>query len=628
MKRSVVTVLMALTMLSTTRHVSAQRVDEPQWADYGAYVSAYEARKDSIIQFYANQIPSDDLTRGGYIQIAARLTAEQDSAWVAARIDSLLSAKPRGDMFWMFPFVTAWFAGKDHLPAETLARMRDRWRTYMPYRGDTENHWALYYATLYLMTEQFPDDGPDQWFNGKSSEENRVEAADYLRAWAHLTFTIGKGEYDSPHYLKVYLTPTVLLAAYAEDPEMRQLGEIMLEYTLADWLVENVGGLYGGAHSRVYEREAIEPAKTAASAFGWLLLGQGPQRPTGESYIFAQTGYLLPDILYRIATDRRAAYTQYERKRTRHRIRHSDVANQQVFKTSHVRYEYILGSSQGGLLQPIQQQSWSLLWREDNPTGIHNSLFTVHPYSSAREGTMYFAEPFHMVTELIVRSKREYDSPDKWTGGSPYEHIYQFEDALFALYDIPSSDRHPFVNGFFSKDLSDLKETDSGWIIARGGESYIGFYPLGRYDWEETDLGDRRWRGQSGQNGAVVQAAPMRAFASFEDFEAALADRIPMIRPEAFEVIYQDLAGNDLRATYGQGLRVNGVDQSYETWPLFDGPYLRALNGIDDQTLRTTSTSSADEAYEMEPFILEMQHGRQIRRLDLSTLTIQEEVRP
>jgi len=42
------------------------------------------------------------------------------------------------------------------MPIELKQKMRDLWRTYTPYRGDTENHWAMYYTALYLITQIYP----------------------------------------------------------------------------------------------------------------------------------------------------------------------------------------------------------------------------------------------------------------------------------------------------------------------------------------------------------------------------------------------------------------------------------------------------------------------------------------
>jgi len=50
----------------------------------------------------------------------------------------------------------------------------------MPYRGDTENHWLLYYTSLYLMAQMYPDQPGDTWFTGKSSAENMADARQQL----------------------------------------------------------------------------------------------------------------------------------------------------------------------------------------------------------------------------------------------------------------------------------------------------------------------------------------------------------------------------------------------------------------------------------------------------------------
>ncbi len=579
---------------------------QPRSVTRADYVEAYQARRDSLLRFYAYRYDATDFSRGGYFDIAARLTLGTDQQWVLARLDSLLSQPPRGDMFWMFPFVTAWFAGRETLPERYKARLRDLWRTYMPYRGDTENHWVLYYSTLYLMAQEFPDDPADRWFTGKSATENLAEAEEFLIHWMDLTTTIGQGEYDSPHYFKVFVAPMALLYGYATDPAMRQRAEMMLDYLIADFAVESLNGLYGGAHSRLYEREVVEPWNVPSSRLAGFLFGNTPFAVSAEGYILAQSGYTPPLILYQIATDRSRPYVHREYKRTRHRLRNSDVKNAPVYKYTSMRKAYVLGSSQGGLLQPIQQQTWGLTWAVDDPRGVHNTLFTLHPYSSPHEGTMYFAEPWDMVTELIVRSKTEYDAPTKWTGGSPYEQVFQHGDALVALYDIPEGTRFPHISGFFSKDLARREEDASGWIFAQGGDAFIAYYPLAPYQWREEESGDGRLHSPHLKNGAVVQVAPTSAFASWEAFKQAIRHLALATDTEPAPCVwFTTLSGDVLEVCYGETPTVDGVPVNYDAWPLFEGPFLRAERGS-----RT----------------LEIRYGRNRRVLDFNTLTITETV--
>ena len=570
---------------------------------FADWYAGYQARSDSMIDFYANQVEATDLTRGGYIHIAARLYRDRDFDWVLARLDSVLQ-DPRGDMFWMYPFTLVTFLGRQRLPDAYKARMRDLWRTYRPYRGDTENHWAMYYASLYLMAQLYPDEPGDRWFTGKSAIENFEEAKEYLLHWMDLTTTIGQGEYDSPGYMSFFITPMALLYAFAEDPAMRQRARMMLDYLLADFAVESLDGVYTGASSRIYPQPLLERWNNNSTAFAWMLFDNTPFLPRGEAMILAMSGYEPPEVLYHIGTDRSAPYTHKELKRTRHRMRNSDVKNVPVYKYTYMREEYAVGSSQGGLLQPIQQLTWEVQWSLDDPREGYNTLFTKHPYSSPLEGTMYFAEPWHMVTELIVRSKTEYDSPDKWTGGSPYEQVVQHEDAVIALYDIPPGTRFPHISGFFSKGLSVREEDDSGWIFARGGDALIAYYPLAPYQWRQEDDGSRRLHSPHLKNGAVVQVAPASVYASFDAFKAAVkALPLETTTEPTPQVRFTTLRGAVLEATYGQTPRVDGTPVDYEGWPLFGGSFLKA-----DRGSRT----------------LEMRYGPLRRLLDFNTLTIKD----
>ena len=588
--------------------VAAQDALGEQTYQVGELRHAYELRRDSLVTFYQERVAPDP-DEGGYFDIAANLYRGTNLDWAVARLDTLME-DPRGDMFWMYPFITATFAGQDVLPEDTKRRMRDLWRTYQPYRGDTENHWVLYYSTLYLAAQLYPDEPGDRWFTGKSSEENFDEAEEFLLEWMDLTTTIGQGEYDSPHYLKVFVAPMALLYAYAEDPAMRQRAAMMLDYFLADYAAELLAGHYGGAHSRVYEREALAPGYAPATRLAGLLFGQAPMLPSGETFILAVSGYVPPPILHAIASDRSAPYVHRELKRTRHRFRFSDVKNAPVYKYSYVRPEYLLGSSQGGLLQPIQQLTWGLTWAADDRVEARNTFTSLHPYSSDIELGMYFAELREFITEIVVRSKTEYDSPDKLTGGSPYEQVVQHEDALVALYDIEPGVRFPHINAHFSADLEGVDEDESGWIFARGGDALIAYYPLAGYHWEDkvdyldTTIVHRRLVSPHLKNGAVVQTAPASAFGSFDAFKAAVralpletaTEPVPSVR-------FTTLSGDTIEAAYGETPAVNGEAVDYDGWPLFDGPFLHAEPGSGT---------------------LEMRYGPMRRHLDFNTLTVRD----
>ena len=577
------------------------------------------SRRAALIDYFADRPAAGYFPRTGFIEVAARLYRGDAAATILPALDVLLE-QPDGDMFWAYPMALLHCVGAERLPDEVLQRMRRLWQTYTPYRGDTENHWLLYYAALYLVSESYPDAPGTSWFNGRSSGENRVEATEYLDHWIALTTRRGQGEFDSPHYLPFFLAPLALLYGWAEDAGIRQRAAMMLDYLIADFAVDTLDGLYTGAFSRIYPAPTLERWRNGSTTFAWLLFGTCPfrpdainvvlprvgYRPHGTAVILAMSGYTPPEVIRRIATDRTHSYLHRERKRTRHRIRRSDVRNAPVYKTTFMTPNYAVGSLQGGLLQPIQQHSWEVLWRTEDPHEGFNVLFTVHPHYGPDELALYFPEEPKLLTEAVIQhEKSTYDKPDKWTGGSPYEQIVQHDDAVVALYQIDETAPYPHVSGYFSRTLSGLRDDVSGWIVAQGGEAMIAYYPLAPYVWQDEPGGDRRLFSPHRSNGAVVQVASASGYASLEAFASAVR-ALPLevsISPRP-SVRFTTLRGGTIEAVYGVTPVLDDVPIDYTAWPLFDGPFLQAA--VDSRRL-------------------DLRHGTLHRRLDFSDFTIHDQ---
>ena len=262
-----------------------------------------------------------------------------------------------------------------------------------------------------------------------------------------------------------------------------------------------------------------------------------------------------PEILQKIATDRSKPYTHYERKRTRNRWRFYDELHGPVYKTTYVRSEYAVSSDQGGALQPIQEHSWDVTWHVPDARGVQNTFFFVHPYSSMHELQTYFVFPPDGAIDGIIKSKKTYDSPDKLLGGSPFEKVVQDQDTLIALYNIPPGTRFPHINGFFSKDLSEVTEDKSGWIFMRGGTStYIACRPLQPYVWKVHRLFSPYLH-----NGVIVQAAAASEYPNLRAFGEAIV-KLPLkiqLDPTP-SVSFKSLRGTLIEFTFGETPRLNG----------------------------------------------------------------------
>jgi hypothetical protein len=594
---------------------------------------AYLDRVREVLVWYVATVKPDKPETIGTGQIVAKLALRQDAALVSARIVELMKQPQTGDMFWMFPWTAISYLGRDQLSPEAKAAIRDAWRTYFPMRGDTENHWAMYYSSLFLMSELYPDDPAGSWFTGKSSAENRAEAKAYLIHWMDLATTIGQGEFNPTHYIGEYAIPMLCLATWSRDPEMKIRGHMMLDWLMAELADNTLNGVLRGPAARTTDDSVAEHWNSLSSFFSWTMFGNTPPPSAyggfGIFFSGAAENYHVPEVIYQIAVDRSQDYLQRDLKRTRRRWRYSDLFMAPIYKTSYMRKDYAVGSYQGGVSDPVQTHVWDVTWAVPDPRGVHNTIFSLHPYVSAHTLQSYFTEqPDEMISSLSSQGKPSYDVPDKILGSSPYERVFQDRDTVIALYDIPAGTTYPRINGYFSKDLTHVTEDKSGWIFAQGGRTYLAYRPLAPYRWEHL-LGYRqlpsthgyKWErtdpGEHGdkllvseylQNGTIVQAADVDEFKDFEAFQAAIkALPLEFTLAPVPVVKLTTLRGTQVAFTYGRAPVVNGTPLDYSKWKLFEGPYLNAEKGSRQLTIT---------------------HGRLKRVLDFNTLSITDSVLP
>ena len=513
-------------------------------------------------------------------------------------------------MFWMFPITAVAYLDQGQLTDSARQSLRRAWRTYMPYRGDTENHWLLYYSTLYLMAQLWPD---QQWYNGKTSAENMQEATGWIESWVRLTTRRGQGEYDSPHYIGVFLLPMSYLAEWARDPAMKTRARMMLDYLIADYAAENLGGIHVGAESRVYERQALEKSLNPSSYFGWTLFGLGHQGPSPDSYVFyylLASAYEPPEIIKAIATDRSQPYVHYERKRTRNRWRFFDEVHGPVYKTTYVRAR-VRRRLRPGRHAPADPGAFlgrhvARPRRRAASRTRSSRCIRIRRCASSRP-----TSPSRPTSASRPSSapRRAYDSPDKFVGGSPYEQIFQDHDTVIALYDIPPETRFPHINGFFSKDLARSPRRPVG-LDFRAGRRRLDRRAILPTLHVEADR--RR------QPAALQPALEKTESSSRRPPAPSTPTSTPSAEPSSRcpsrsrhrpcpRRASPRSAGRRLEFTYGQTPRVDGQPLNYDAWPLFGGPFLEAP--VDSERLT-------------------IKHGPARRELDFRTLTTHESRNP
>lgn len=414
---------------------------------------------------------------------------------------------------------------------------------------------------------------------------------------------------------------------------MRRRGQMMLDLLMAELADNTLHGMLRGPNARTDDTSVIERWNALSSYFSWQMFGNIPPQTNyggwGIYFGIAAKHYTVPEIAYRIATDRTYDREQHDHKRSRRRWRYSDVEMMPVYKTSYIRRDYAVGSYQGGLTDPIQSHVWDVTWAVPDPRGVHNTIFSAHPLATDRVLQTYFTElPDFMIDTLSSQGKPSYGVPDKILGSSPYEQVVQSLDTVIALYNIPAGTRYPHINGFFSKDLVNVTEDKSGWIFAQGGQTYLAYRPLAGYEWQHLlgyrqlpsthgykwervdhgDKGDKILYSPHLKNGTIVQAAGASEFKDFAAFKAAiLALPLEFALEPMPAVKFTTLRGKKIAFTFGATPAIDGTPVDYARWKLFEGPHLNS---------------------ELGSRLITITHGRLQRVLDFNTLTITDRVTP
>ena len=388
------------------------------------------------------------------------------------------------------------------MPAEVRRRFAETVTETRMRRGATESDWAMYYASILLQAQTWPETPATDWFTGRSTQENYDEAVSWLRHWAQTTARRGQIEFDSPTHLTHFVSATLLLYDFAKDREVQSLAANLTDLLLADYLSESLGGAYCGAHGRVLSRELFTTRYHPVANYHFMYAGGISMPPliSPWSAIAAYSWYQPPAPLRFIANDRAEPYVHREVKRGHDVLRHGSARNPVIYKYTYMTRFFGMGSTQGGLFSPFQQHSWGLTWRSKS---FQSTMFSIHPYSSLRELAMFYPDDPRAMRPLLLDNS-PYTSRHKILGGSPYEHLHQDKNTLLILYDFPTTEGNQEASLLLPKCL-ECKQSQ-GWIFGRDGDFHVAIYPCQAGKFEDVGSGVQRFRSKGATIGFVIIA--------------------------------------------------------------------------------------------------------------------------
>lgn len=548
----------------------------------------FEDRLEKLRKYFAataqNQL--ENFEKGSYIDSFSAIVLIKEGLANEALWNILRERYSRfgHSMFDSFPAISFYLQTKEYLPEDIKSLLRKNLVSNYFYRGDTENHWLMYYTALLLTAQEWPESSAREWYTGRTSQYNYDEALGWINEWVRITTSIGQGEFDSPSYYNMFVSPCLLLYSFAKDPQLKRQTGMILDLLLADMAAESLEGRYCGGHSRIHDNSVIFGDSDASSSYFYLYFG-GIDMPTSpHSWIVngLYSDYRCPEVIANIALMRTEPYIHTEVKRVRNCIRYSEELNPPVFKYDYMTSNFCMGSLQGGILQPIQQHTWDITWIGSAP---NTTLFSLHPYYDAYELAMFFPEDPHVLTRSVQAQKNIYTNPQKLISSSPYERIFQYKDTLIALYNVPESAVNQFVTVYLP-DCLNMYEQD-GYLIGRDDKVYIAIYLNGRWERFEEPNSDYppadRIKIMEGQTAVIVEAGSEETDGSFEQFNDLIREKRAFdfsITDGSPKVIYENRHGNILEFDWRK--KSGMVDNNLYWFPkhmLFNGPYMIGIVG-------------------------------------------------
>ena len=506
-------------------------------------------------------------------------------------------AELMGGPFEILPAALVYCRFEDALTGEGHSLLREYLTRAHFERGNTENHWLMYYAGLLLACERFPHD--DVTWNGLSPQALAAEARRWILGTIERSARLGHHEYDSTGYHIEHAAAYVALYEHSRDQRVREQCRKKLDLLTADMALEYFKGAWAGGHSREGYRQNTWTRIGAVQPLHYLYCGDIEFDPVahggGFSTPVVASSYRPPALLAEIALDRARAHVVKKTRAPRNIYRHATADPRPVRKYTYMSRSFALGSTQLGLpantqAGPIDLVSWDLSWDAPRHQG---KIVCNHPYRGSGRFSAFLSGFPQNIGRAIGLDKPYLQRPDRLFGASPSARMLQCEGTIVVLYDIPADDEAPFVNLFLPHGY--IWEENEGWICADLGNFYAAVFPIGPYAWHEIreDEGSiymvhggsliDGWllRLNSSHPGLVleaVEADECQRFAAFCQQRAAQQPELSQW-PDGRRITVATTTGHALDLTYDGAHLVDGTVVDYDAYPLYESPNARAALG-------------------------------------------------
>jgi len=545
----------------------------------------YRERSDALIRYVATVVPKarDEIyPKHSAPAYAARLLLNTDTKYALEKLDASVSAvlaqvtKDVGkqDPFDKVALMNTYFLCKDKIPTSTAQKIKQvvatwRHRELEGYAKGAWNYFLMMDGAGFLAAEEWPDLVDRDGLDAKA-----IHLATKTRLLKRLKEIAiqNQGEYGASIYLAVNLSAVRMVAEFAKEEEMRKAATAALDAMLVDIACTWNQGYNVGSASRAkyWSSTDTSPDNMASTAaVAWLYFGAGrpiAAKGTGwiHSFWMAEPGhYQLPDIVVKIAQDRKTPFT------------HISTVNTVKRMTYHT-------------------PSYSLCSQWDKETSPTSGL-----YKEARRNMLKWMSPKPSSTFAVCMDnpRRPYRLSENVAnalgyGENPFSQYMQHEGTLLGIYQVPADYPYYKLYAPFPTSGSILKRVEKrGWVFCHNGEMLMAFYSVMPYTWgQKWGTNDMLWV-EARTNAWVLETSELKPFAGggvdaeLERFMQAVITKVkvdasqmnatkPLLRVTTLKGDQMECVYLSHKEPYKGENKINGKPIDYAAWPMLHNPWV------------------------------------------------------
>jgi hypothetical protein len=475
----------------------------------------------------------------------------------------------------------------------------------------TENHQIIYHSDELLAGQLFKD----QRFNndGKTGREHIEHAKLLIERWMDFRVKFGFSEWLSNNYFDADLMALANLHDFAEDPQIRNRAQLLIDVMMFEMALNNYKGVFGSTHGRASVENIKGGRKEPSSCIMKLMFGVGVFNSSEDmgAISLASSSYRCPEIIRTIGTDYRTTSLTRERQSInlddapKYGLSYDneldchlywsiqDYAYPKILEMSKVISEKYKVRQQEDYEQYDQKyenqikQYGKIINRDVGHKAITEVNFETYRTSdymlscaqSFRPGRGGFQQHIWQATlgiDAVVftnhpGSVNEATHPNYWAGNGIMPRAAQSKNVLCCIYHIPSNDPLPFSHAYVpAKHFDEIVERGN-WIFGRKADGYIALYSQNPWYWKADKEGNRNEvRVDSPDNTWICEMGSKEQWKNFERFVKEISSS--EIRFDGHSLVYQSPTEGKVQFGWEKPLLINDkvIDLKYER---FDNPY-------------------------------------------------------